>query len=139
MFPVVQGLALLTARCAAAAALVAPAFTAPSTGNTFFLNTSYMNFSSAESACAASGGHLASYLSQQEQAEVEQFYIKNGYLLPAFHRCVSGLQVTCLLYSDPGACQQGVASCRRRDNAVSVAISQVLVVCDCLNIQALVS
>jgi hypothetical protein len=76
---------------------VAPAFTAPSTGNTFFLNTSYMNFSSAESACAASGGHLASFLSQQEQAEVEQFYIRNGYLLPAFHRSVSASQLLSLV------------------------------------------
>jgi hypothetical protein len=80
---------------------VAPAFTAPSTGNTFFLNTSYMNFSSAETACAASGGHLAAYISQQEQAEVEQFYIRNGYLLPAFHRYVPGCAILSHLQQCP--------------------------------------
>ena len=31
------------------------------------------------------GGHLASYLSRQEQSEVEQYYIKAGYLFPTFH------------------------------------------------------
>ena len=40
----------------------------------------------AEQSCASQGGHLASYVSRQEQAEVEAFYFTAGFLLPGFHR-----------------------------------------------------
>jgi hypothetical protein len=42
------------------------------------------NFSDAEASCQNQGGHLTSYQSEAEQAEVEQYYIKNGYLFPTF-------------------------------------------------------
>jgi hypothetical protein len=32
------------------------------------------------------GGHLASWGSYEEQLEVEQYYIKQGLILPVFHR-----------------------------------------------------
>ncbi len=45
----------------------APAYTTPSTGNTFWLNTTPTGFFEAELACTTNGGHLASYLNRQEQ------------------------------------------------------------------------
>jgi hypothetical protein len=41
-----------------------------STGNSFLLNVSYQAFPAAEQSCKDSGGHLASYESEAEQAEV---------------------------------------------------------------------
>jgi hypothetical protein len=71
---------------APAAAIIGPAYTTPTTNGTFYLNTSYVNQSVAEAACAANGAHLAAYTSAQEQADVEKHFISNGYLLPAYHR-----------------------------------------------------
>ncbi len=45
----------------------APAYTTPSTGNTFWLNTTPTGFFQAELACTTNGGHLAGYLNRQEQ------------------------------------------------------------------------
>ena len=36
-------------------------------GNTFFLNTSFVNQSEAQATCNFNGGHLAAYSSQEEQ------------------------------------------------------------------------
>jgi hypothetical protein len=63
----------------------APPYTTPTTGNTFFLNTTASTFLEAELGCTTNGGHLAWYLSAAEQYDVEQFYIRGGYLLPKFH------------------------------------------------------
>ena len=63
----------------------APPYTTPTTGNTFFLNTTASTFLEAELGCTTNGGHLAWYLTAAEQYDVEQFYIRNGYLLPKFH------------------------------------------------------
>jgi hypothetical protein len=38
----------------------------------------------AEQSCNDQGGHLAYYSSLAEQAEVEQYYISNGYLMPTY-------------------------------------------------------
>ena len=40
----------------------------------------------AQEDCKRNGGHLAAYISLEEQAEVEQFYTKRGFLLPKFHQ-----------------------------------------------------
>jgi hypothetical protein len=63
----------------------APPYTTPTTGNTFFLNTTASTFLEAELGCTTNGGHLAWYLTAAEQYDVEQFYIRGGYLLPKFH------------------------------------------------------
>jgi hypothetical protein len=53
-------------------ALVPPAFTAETTGNTFFLNITFTTHADAEANCVANGGHLAQYASYDEHKEVEQ-------------------------------------------------------------------
>jgi hypothetical protein len=70
---------------AAAAPLLAPLYTATTSNNTFYLSTDTLGAAHAEASCNMMGGHLASYLSRQEQSEVEQYYIKAGYLFPTFH------------------------------------------------------
>jgi hypothetical protein len=57
-----------------------------STTGTFLFNVSYQGFASAEQACKDNGGHLASFKSEAEQAEVEAYYTSMGYMFPAFHR-----------------------------------------------------
>ena len=64
----------------------APWYTTNATGNTFYLNTTLVDSASAEESCKRNGGHLAAYISLEEQAEVEQFYIKRGFLLSKFHQ-----------------------------------------------------
>ena len=71
--------------CLPAAPVEAPPYTTPTTGNTFFLNTTASTFLEAELGCTTNGGHLAWYLTAAEQYDVEQFYIRGGYLLPKFH------------------------------------------------------
>jgi hypothetical protein len=74
--------------------VVAPPYTTTSTNVTFYYNATATDQASAEAACALSGGHLAAYTSAQEQNEVEQFYISQGYILPTFHKGYwIGLQV----------------------------------------------
>ncbi len=64
----------------------APWYTTNATGNTFYLNTTEVDSNTAEENCKKNGGHLAAYISLEEQAEVEQFYTKKGYLMPKFHQ-----------------------------------------------------
>ncbi len=49
-----------------------PPYTAVTSGNTFFINLTFTNHADAEANCAANGGHLAQYMSLDEQKEVEQ-------------------------------------------------------------------
>ena len=68
--------------------------TANTTNITFYLNTTTANWTEAEDACKRNGGHLAAFQSLEEQREVEQYYIVNGYLFPKFHKFYwSGLYV----------------------------------------------
>lgn len=60
--------------------------TANSTGNNYTLRVQPLNHSQAEAACQAIGGHLASFLSRDEQLDVEGQLYSTGYLLPSFHR-----------------------------------------------------
>jgi hypothetical protein len=73
----------------------APWYTTNATGNTFYLNTTVVDSATAEESCKRNGGHLAAYISLEEQAEVEQFYIKRGFLLSKFHQVYwTGLRVS---------------------------------------------
>jgi hypothetical protein len=54
------------------------------TNNTFIFTPVVKNFTDAEASCVAQGGHLASYASEAEQAEVEKYYVSNGYMFPTF-------------------------------------------------------
>ena len=44
-------------------------------GETYLLNTCQLAQPDAETFCRANGGHLVSYLSLEEQQEVEQFFV----------------------------------------------------------------
>lgn len=72
--------------CRTAAAALAPVYTSTVTGVQFRLNTAKLNFSAAEAECARNGGHLASFTSIDEQSDVEQFYIKQGFLFPEYNQ-----------------------------------------------------
>jgi hypothetical protein len=56
------------------------------TGGTFLLNVSYQGFAAAQQTCKDNGGHLASFSSEAEQAEVEKYYASQGFLFPSFHK-----------------------------------------------------
>ena len=53
---------------------------------TYIFNSTMANFTDAENFCRYSGGHLVSWRSRAEQAEVESYYMNNGYMFPTFHR-----------------------------------------------------
>jgi hypothetical protein len=57
-----------------------------STNVTFQLVTDLSDARSAALSCLGRGGHLVTYASVTEQSEVEQFYIKGGYIIPLFHK-----------------------------------------------------
>ena len=59
---------------AAPGGVVPPRFTT-TLGSTFQFLTPNNNFDNAEKACQTTGGHLAVFLSLQEQQEVERYYI----------------------------------------------------------------
>jgi hypothetical protein len=52
---------------------------------TYLFNNTPTTQQMAEFTCQAAGGHLLSYTTQQEQREVEQYFINSGSLMPAFH------------------------------------------------------
>lgn len=54
----------------------------PVTNLTYMLNMAPANFIDAEANCRLSGGHLASYLSSDEQADVENYFLSKGGPLP---------------------------------------------------------
>lgn len=60
-------------------------YTNNDTNTTYTLNTRLSNFTVAQAACNALGGHLASYNTQQEQLEVENFFVSKGLLFPTCH------------------------------------------------------
>lgn len=66
--------------------VVAPIFTSRITGTSFYFNGSAAKQADAQAACLAAGGHLATYASMEEQAEVEEHYVTTGHLLPACQR-----------------------------------------------------
>jgi hypothetical protein len=56
-----------------------------SKGVTFIFNSTLTTQADAEQSCKDNGGHLASYLSGPEQAEVENYFSMMGFLMPTFH------------------------------------------------------
>jgi hypothetical protein len=58
----------------------------PVTNATYLLNTNVSNASVAHTYCTTNGGHLVAWGSLEEQADVEQYYINAGFLLPTFHK-----------------------------------------------------
>ena len=56
------------------------------TGNVFTLMNVKAGHAKAEALCNDIGGHLASFVSQDEQTEMEFAFIASGYLLPSFHK-----------------------------------------------------
>ena len=56
-----------------------------STGTRYMLSTMPNDQRSAEADCVKQGGHLVSYESDEEQAEVEKFFFDYGVLLPGYH------------------------------------------------------
>lgn len=77
---------LLRSPCRLLRPAVNVTITANSTGNSFTLRAPAVNQSTAEAACQAVGGHLASFASADEQLDVETALAATGYLLPAFHK-----------------------------------------------------
>jgi hypothetical protein len=63
-----------------------PTFTATTTDGAFKIFTNATSFDHAEKACNTQGGHLASYATPGEQAEVERYMVEQGYLIPSFHQ-----------------------------------------------------
>ncbi len=56
-----------------------------SNGKLYLLSTFKRTLADAEAFCQTQGGHLVGYRSASEQRMVEQQFISDGYLLPAFH------------------------------------------------------
>jgi hypothetical protein len=63
-----------------------PQLTSNITGNVFQLYLNRSTQAAAEATCQAQGGHLAVYLSDYEQTEIESTYTQLGYLIPSYHR-----------------------------------------------------
>ncbi len=61
-------------------------YTSEITNSTYILNQFAGNFTNATSFCNDNGGHLVSYVSVEEQEEVEGYYKQMGYLLPTYHK-----------------------------------------------------
>jgi hypothetical protein len=74
----------------------APPYTTQLSNVTFFLNTTPVTFGEAEEACQLSGGHLATFESTEEQQEVEQHYVDQGWFLSPCHKWVLQLPACCL-------------------------------------------
>jgi hypothetical protein len=67
------------------AALTSFNYTSPNTGTTFVFNNTPVSSSAAQQQCQAYGGNLVSYMSLEEQQEVEALFIERGDLLPSYH------------------------------------------------------
>lgn len=59
-------------------------YCAESTGYNYTLTTCRASYSEAEGSCRLQGGHLASYASQQEQEEVEQYFAAQRLLVGSY-------------------------------------------------------
>lgn len=55
-------------------------------GSRYVLDSRRMTWPDAEAACGEYGGHLASFASAAQQALVEEALLRQGALLPPFHR-----------------------------------------------------
>ena len=88
-----------------------------------------MTFSEAEQACQLSGGHLATFESIDEQLEVEQHYVEQGWFLSACHKWAPPLPgcAHCL-----AAAWQMMARRSQRATAIdSVGVLESLAIASC--------
>jgi hypothetical protein len=60
-------------------------YTSPNTGVTFVFNNTPVSSTAAQQQCQMYGGNLVSYMSLEEQQEVEAVFIERGDLVPSFH------------------------------------------------------
>jgi hypothetical protein len=74
------------ARCSNPAAPGLYYYASNATKNTYVLNTNQTSQKDAQAKCSSLGGNLVSWSSYTEQLEVEQYYIKQGFLMPVFHK-----------------------------------------------------
>jgi hypothetical protein len=56
------------------------------TGTRYVLNTAAADQVSAEAGCVTLGGHLVSYTSKMEQADVEGYFVASGGIIPSYHQ-----------------------------------------------------
>jgi hypothetical protein len=61
-------------------------YTSNKTNSNYTLNTSPASYADANLWCQDNGGNLASYGSLAEHREVEQHFVKAGFLFPTFHK-----------------------------------------------------
>lgn len=50
------------------------------------MNTTPMDFDTAERMCNTNGGHLATYANGTEQAEVERHFLSTQFFIPSCHQ-----------------------------------------------------
>ena len=55
------------------------------TNATYLLNTTKVDFKTAQRTCNLQGGHVVSYISAAEQVDVENYYVSLGVLFPKYH------------------------------------------------------
>jgi hypothetical protein len=63
-----------------------PMYTTTSTGVHYYMNTTPMDFDTAERMCNINGGHLATYGTDAEQREVEQHFLSANFFIPSCHQ-----------------------------------------------------
>jgi hypothetical protein len=61
-------------------------YTNNATNNTYILNQTMTDFSTADKWCNDKGGHLAAWRSLPEQQDAERYYVGKGWLLPTYHK-----------------------------------------------------
>ncbi len=62
-----------------------PSMATQVTNETFYYNTTRTSFQDAENSCKNNGGHIAGFSTREEQREVEQYFISQGFLIPTWH------------------------------------------------------
>ncbi len=62
-----------------------PGMTTQASNQTFYYNTTRTTMADAENSCKNNGGHIGGFKTQEEQQEVEQFFISQGFLIPTWH------------------------------------------------------
>jgi hypothetical protein len=68
------------------AAVATTACSPPGRQAAYLFNSAPLNWTAAEAACNARGGHLVAFSSLQQQAEAEQCFVGSGVLAPSFHK-----------------------------------------------------
>jgi hypothetical protein len=69
-----------------AAAYTSFNYTSPNTGVTFVFNNTPVSSTAAQQQCQIYGGNLATFMSLEEQQEIEAAFVARGDLVPEFHQ-----------------------------------------------------